>query len=220
MLAIIVVLAFALVAVIIYGFRQKKVIEKLKKMVIYDPLTRIFNRGYLDVEFLRIIREIRRRFKDAGKRKLKPLSFVMIDFDGLKSINDTCGHPVGDAFIISIANTLTAAIHRANDILARYGGDEFSVILPETNPLAVQEIAEKMRLSVENAKVENKAGPESITISLGVVTVTDFTGCENIDADEIVKAIIAHADSLLYEVKNMGGDRVIAKSMTLQEILA
>jgi len=228
LLVVTLTLAIILAIMVINNRQQKKVIKELEKISIYDGLTEIFNYRYLKIELLRIVKETRRKIAEemkqkpegAQRRKIKPLSFIMIDFDGLKEINDTYGHPIGDAFLKAITNALTAIIRRAGDMLARYAGDEFSVILPETYSPAAQEIAEKMRLKIKDAKVETEDGLKSTTISLGVITITDFTGCENITAEEIVKAIIEKADSLLYEAKNKGRDQSIHAKITLRELLA
>lgn len=213
-------LAVMLVTVIINNLQQKKVIKELKKKSIYDSLTGIFNRGYLDIELLKIIKEVRRNFIDARRRKAKPFSFIMIDIDNFKKVNDDWGHPIGDAFLRSIANALRAIIHRAGDILTRYGGEEFSVILSETDQENALVIAEKMKNAARNIKVRTKAGLKSITISLGVVTIIDFDGCKDITAEEIVVAIINKADSLLYKAKGNGRNRIISIETTLKEILA
>jgi len=228
LLVVTLTLVIILVIMAINNRQQKKVIKELEKISIYDDLTKIFNYRYLKIELLRIVKETRRKIAEemkqnpegAQRREIKPFSFIMIDFDGLKEINDTWGHPVGDAFLKVIANALTAIIRRAGDILARYAGDEFSVILPETGSLAAQEIAEKMRLKVENTKVKTEDGLKSTTISLGVITVTNFTGCENITAEEIIAAIIEKADSLLYQAKEAGRNKIVSAKATLKEVLA
>lgn len=162
---------------------------------ITDSLTGLFNRRYFDdamnAEFNRL------------KRSGAPLSMIMLDVDHFKLFNDTYGHLAGDQCLKEISQTLRNLINRAPDIVARFGGEEFVVILPETeNPGAVF-VAERIRVAVESLSIphSNTGTSEFVTVSLGVVTVqpSRCTGPAQ---------IVMMADEAMYRAKQEGRNRV------------
>jgi diguanylate cyclase (GGDEF)-like protein len=158
-----------------------------------DQLTGVANRRQL---FLRLEQEFSRsvRFGD-------PLSILMIDLDHFKLINDRHGHSVGDGVLRGVAMALRRNVRKI-DLVVRYGGEEFCVVLPRVGKPEALEVAEKLRRTVAGATLPGPegAGPLSVTISLGVSTL-------GIDAEDVA-GLIEKADTALYEAKRQGRDRV------------
>ncbi|HVQ23055.1 MAG TPA: GGDEF domain-containing protein, partial [Candidatus Saccharimonadia bacterium] len=143
---------------------QRRTRDAALRLSLHDPLTRLFNRTFL---FAVIEREIAR----AGRTNRR-FSLLMLDLDGLKPINDRFGHYFGDRMLQAVAEAVRQGI-RVIDTAARYGGDEFVVLLPETDTEGASVVAEKLRRSV--AGIRLNAGTEvlSSTISIGVVAFPD-----------------------------------------------
>jgi diguanylate cyclase (GGDEF)-like protein len=152
-----------------------------------DPLTNLHNRRYLD---LFLTNEIAR-----GHRFSHALSIIMVDIDHFKSYNDQFGHPEGDQALRQVANCLTDG-RRTVDVVARIGGEEFAIILPETDINGAMNCAEKLRASV--AAISNLQRP--LTISLGIAVLN-----KNIYKPE---ALLEQADQALYEAKKTGRNRI------------
>jgi diguanylate cyclase (GGDEF)-like protein len=172
--------------------RQMRMIERLG---LVDPLTDIPNRRCFDD---RIALEWRRAI-----REKHPISFMMMDVDKFKTYNDTYGHPQGDGLLKSLARIFSAAARRPSDIAARLGGEEFGVLLPDTELTGALEVAEEIRSRVEalrvftaNGKIETRT-----TISIGVISAVPEAGSSVAD-------FIARADTLLYAAKEGGRNRV------------
>lgn len=153
----------------------------------------------------------RRRFEEAldlewrrASRTGAPLSLIMIDTDFFKPFNDAYGHQRGDDCLTLLANTLRYALNRPGDMVARYGGDEFIILIPGTDAEGAAEIAEAMRVRVEGMEITHKGSPDDkvVTISLGVVTGYPTRG---FSAGELVAA----ADEALYRAKDEGRNRFI-----------
>jgi diguanylate cyclase (GGDEF)-like protein len=157
-----------------------------------DGLTNIWNRRYLMEIFEREIL--------ASQRNGYPLSFIMIDLDYFKKINDTYGHKMGDRAIIIAAEALQKAL-RASDYLGRYGGEEFAAVLPNCNANSAWEVAERCRQTVENMAVEFSGYCAKLTVSVGVTTLNDLSKAS---ADDIID----RADQALYRAKTSGRNRV------------
>lgn len=167
--------------------------EILEKMAITDPLTEIYNRRYF---FDLAERELAR-----SRRYGHPLSVVIIDLDNFKNLNDTFGHLVGDQVLIDFSNLCLENL-RGADILARYGGDEFIILMPEADCEAAKKTAERLRNLVEEIIwVEGQAGKGSMTISLGV---TCYEGGRDFSFD----VHLFRADQALYISKNKGRNQV------------
>jgi diguanylate cyclase (GGDEF)-like protein len=174
--------------------RQMRAIERLGLM---DPLTNIPNRrsfdDRLEMEWRRAIRE------------KTPLSFLMIDIDKFKNYNDTYGHPQGDLLLKEAAKIFSRRARRPADIPARLGGEEFGVLLPDTNHEAAMKLAEEIRADMEALQVPVEDGGEltGATVSIGVVTsIPDETSSS--------KVFIACADESLYAAKKAGRNQVIS----------
>ncbi|MEJ2263567.1 MAG: diguanylate cyclase [Anaerolineales bacterium] len=168
---------------------------KVQKMAITDPLTGIYNRrGFF---------ELGRREIERLKRFGHPLSAIMLDVDHFKLINDTHGHATGDRVLITLAERLINNI-RGVDILGRYGGDEFCILLPETDLLTADTIAGRLRKSIARHPISTDDGLLPVTISLGVATATE----ETIDLDSLLNL----ADDAMYTAKQSGRDRIEVRS--------
>lgn len=163
----------------------KKEVERLSEI---DKLTGIYNRRKLD--------EYMGSELDRAKRYHQPLSFVMLDIDHFKNINDTYGHPVGDTTLQTLAKILADNV-RKSDILGRYGGEEFLIICPETHGNETALLAEKLRVCVENHIFSDI---NSMTISIGVAEFKDT---------DTVKALLERSDKALYQAKHNGRNCVI-----------
>jgi len=170
--------------------------EKLQELAQTDPLTRLYNRRYFS--------EISSNILNLAKREKKPLSVVMLDIDKFKRVNDTYGHQVGDEVIVSLANILKAN-KRESDIVCRYGGEEFVILLPNTPIDGAVNFANKLREKVQNYILNLDDGTTlKFTISLGVASV-------NLEKEESIEKALNRADEALYESKNSGRNRVSLK---------
>lgn len=174
----------------------EKAKQELEKLSHIDPLTQVANRRYFQ-EYL-----------DHQWQKLaatgKPLSIIFCDLDNFKLYNDLSGHQLGDNCLKQIANILGKSIARKDNLVARYGGDEFVIILPDTDAKTALKIAHLVRKNIENLKImiwqtppEEKSHITQITVSLGVATTIP-------DASKFAEILIAAADRALYDCKKAG----------------
>jgi diguanylate cyclase (GGDEF)-like protein len=161
--------------------------ETIEKIAITDELTELFNRRHIILRF----EEEFEKFKRLNTR----VSCIMADIDNFKEINDSYGHLTGDQVLKVISARMRDKV-RAYDILGRYGGEEFLIILPETGLEEARGLAERIRTSVK----EELIGKTPVTLSLGVVCVQS--------SDRSVDDIIRRADENLYKAKKGGKDRV------------
>ena len=166
--------------------------RKAQSLAITDELTGVYNRR----AFQKVLdRELRR-----SKRYQKPLSLIMLDVDGFKAINDTYGHEAGDSVLKTLASQLQGSI-REIDFLARYGGDEFAVILPETKAEEAAILAERLKTNISNHPVNIDSAYYTISVSTGVADITsDIVGNEH--------TLVRKADKVLYRSKAQGGYKV------------
>lgn len=169
---------------------EKKLLEK---MAVTDGLTMLYNHSY----FVKRLTEEFKRTKRYGTQ----LAFLMIDIDDFKKINDSYGHQKGDIILQKVAMVIKKSV-RETDIVARYGGEEFSVILPHTNKEDAANLANRIRVSVQNYKPETFNGEVSITVSVGV-SIYPATGIESVD--ELIRC----ADDRLYQAKCNGKNAVV-----------
>ncbi len=170
-----------------------KLRENLRNQSIRDPLTNLFNRRYLEESLLR---EMNR-----AKRKQQPIGIIMLDVDHFKQFNDKFGHDAGDTVLKEVAQFLQKRTRQC-DIACRYGGEEFTLILPEASLDTLKQRAEELRLGVKKLSIyhcQKLLG--EITISLGIACFPE----QGLTAEEVMKA----ADSALYRAKMAGRDRVM-----------
>jgi diguanylate cyclase (GGDEF)-like protein len=168
-------------------------VETLTELVALDPLTGLYDYGYL---WDRLEQEVQR-----AKRHGRALSIVMFDIDWFKRYNDQYGHLWGDIALKEISSILHA-ISRRSDVVARYGGDEFVMILPETPLDGASAIGERARQMVAQHQFKGKTD-EMVAMTVSVGCSTTFDG--QMGAREMV----ARADGALYEAKHLGKNRVI-----------
>ena len=158
-----------------------------------DGLTQISNRASFDIAFLD-------EFKRALRHKTY-ISLMLIDVDHFKQVNDTWGHPAGDACLQAFARLLQPRVHRAGDLLARYGGEEFVVMLGETGPVDALAMAESFRAAIEALVVAYEGQSLRFTASVGVACVVPH-------AQTTPQDLLASADKALYQAKQTGRNRV------------
>jgi diguanylate cyclase (GGDEF)-like protein len=170
--------------------------HQLRRLSAIDRLTGLFNRGYFDE---RVEAELSR-----ARRGQQPLSLVMIDVDHFKRFNDRYGHAAGDTALRTIA-ALVRNMVRRHDIVSRYGGEEFVVVLPETSADAAVEKLESIRAAVEAAAIRlpRQQGSGSLTISAGVSTFP----ADGVTTDDLLD----EADARLFRAKESGRNRVIGR---------
>ena len=154
-----------------------------------DPLTQLPNRRAFDDEIDRRIAE--------WHRKKTPCGLMMIDIDHFKAINDRHGHPFGDRALKAIADVLVDTV-REMDIVTRFGGEEFAVVLPATDETGAMVAAERVRLAVEALAIETSKAAVRATVSLGLAV-----SCE----DDDTVSLLARADEALYASKQTGRNR-------------
>jgi diguanylate cyclase (GGDEF)-like protein/PAS domain S-box-containing protein len=175
---------------------RRQLIDKLNHLSMTDSLTGLFNRRALNDMLMHEIERATRYSTD--------LSLVLCDIDMFKKINDAYGHTAGDRALLSVAAILLQTL-RKSDIVGRYGGDEFMVILPETSLAGAKKLAEKVRLAIEMMDFDFFGNrPVRITLSMGVASCC--TPADNIDT------LVALADKALYESKDAGRNKVSTKT--------
>ena len=168
--------------------------EQLEKLSTLDELSGIHNRRYFDK---RLLAELRR-----GRRELLPLSLIMFDIDHFKKFNDTYGHIAGDEVIRSVAFSASKQLNRETDEIFRYGGEEFAIVLPNTELEGALFIAEKVRETIEKLIINCAGQTLSCTISLGVA-------CHQSKQAIQPTEFIEQADKALYQAKQEGRNRVV-----------
>lgn len=177
---------------------------RLYEMATIDPLTCVYVRRFFDQWLLQELR--------SGFRENLDLSVLMIDMDGLKMINDTAGHPAGDQALIALGKVLRRATRTA-DVAARYGGDEFAVLLPKTSIENAARVAERILEMLQNESVQGPGDPLPVRVSIGVAGL----GKHGFDMpkiphpvpqpywDAMAARLVQGADSMLYLAKKSPG---------------
>jgi two-component system cell cycle response regulator len=139
-----------------------------------------------------------------AKRYNRKLSLIFCDIDHFKEINDTYGHQMGDFVLKGVANTLHSSIRREIDVVSRYGGEEFLIILPEIGPEDAYSIAERIRINIAEKHFNKKNLNINLTASFGVMGVKNFEEIHDITVNKMIKIV----DKKLYESKSLGRNRV------------
>jgi two-component system, chemotaxis family, response regulator WspR len=180
---------------------QRKLMEintELERLTNVDGLTGLSNRRYFN--------EYAAAQWKLAVREQTPFSVLMVDVDSFKRYNDTYGHLAGDEVLKGIATAMQRSFMRPTDLTARFGGEEFVVVLPVTPTASLPALGEKLRHNVEDLHIPHSASPtgEFITISVGGATRTP----QNEDA---LLSLIETADAALYEAKESGKNRVVTR---------
>jgi two-component system, cell cycle response regulator len=178
----------ALIARVRSQLQRKRNYERILEESLNDPLTGAFNRRHFDAHAPRLAARCR-----AAR---KPLAVVMIDVDNLKQVNDAHGHAAGDHVLKEIVGRAKFAL-RPSDLVVRRGGDEFVVVMPETDLDAALQVAERLCGRIGDAPIEGVA----VTVSIGAAASRP-------DEEEELDATLQRADASLYEAKRAGGNRV------------
>lgn len=185
--------------------QQKKAEEGLRSAYLeleraakIDSLTQIANRRYFD--------ECLRNEWTRLAREQQPLSIILCDVDCFKAYNDRYGHQEGDQCLRQVAKVINQSAKRPADLVARYGGEEFAVILPNTPLEGAMHLAERVRLGINDLRIDHEESIVSpyVTLSLGVSTVIPHRELSPL-------TLVRMADEALYQAKNQGRDRAITK---------
>ncbi len=175
-----------LVSSLAYPLRNALQYEDAFIASLTDPLTGVYNRNMLH--------RVLHREVGLSRRHRTPLSLIVVDIDGLKSVNDRYGHAIGDKFIRTIANCLSRSL-RETDLVARFGGDEFAVLLSNTDRRGATVLAENIRRRVERTVPHGEDETLRASVSIGIATL----GRQDDDAD-----LFLRADRALYRAKRAG----------------
>lgn len=176
--------------------------QRLEELSTIDSLSGVRNRAYFDKRY---IAEQRR-----SRREEAELGLVMMDIDHFKQVNDRYGHVTGDEVIRAVAQRAAAELKRPADVLTRYGGEEFALLLPNTNSEGAAAVAEAVRQAVCAAPIATPAGPLSVTVSLGAAS-------QYIVATTPSRELLKRADAALYCAKESGRNRVKVAAAVQQE---
>lgn len=167
---------------------------ELGRLSTTDPLTGAHNRRYFD--------DVLAKEVERSQRTHTPLALAMVDIDHFKRVNDTLGHVAGDECLRLVAAALRRTVGRATDLVARFGGEEFALVLPGTAAEQALEVAERVRSAIEALVFEHGGQRTLVTVSLGVVAKVTQPG-------QSVESFIAEADAALYAAKAAGRNRVV-----------
>ena len=168
-------------------------VDKIKQVSDTDELTGLYNMRAFSTM-------LQRSFKQAV-RYGHPLSVVMIDSDNLKQVNDAHGHDAGNRLLQHLVRCIREQL-RGSDVMARFGGDEFILLLPETNNKGALEMSERIRKAVELSRFNVREGDTNVTASMGVASYPEDGG--NLDV------ILEKADKAMYRAKQKGRNRVVS----------
>ena len=179
-----------------YNDHLRASVTQTIEMAVTDGLTGLHNRRYLDSHLQTLF--------DRAMSRRRPLSVMITDLDRFKAINDTFGHDGGDAVLREFARRLRKNV-RGIDLACRFGGEEFVVVMPDTDGAIAEKVAERVRSEIERAVFEVGAGEGvPVTVSVGVATLNR--------AGDSVETLMKRADAALYEAKNGGRNRVVARA--------
>jgi len=172
--------------------RIQELQEELRLLASIDPMTRLYNRRYFTTMADKILK--------LARRERNPLSLAILDIDHFKQINDTYGHLIGDRVIIALAEQLMKR-YRESDLLCRFGGEEFVILMPNTELDIAALLAERTRKEIEQLEVYYSDGSLSLTVSIGVSQI-------DLEKEETLDGVLKRADDALYTAKNEGRNRV------------
>ena len=167
--------------------------ERLEALSVTDDLTQLYNSRYLNLA-------LRRETKRAARSGL-PLSLLFIDLDGFKTVNDRFGHLCGSRTLVEVAAVIRISA-RETDVAARFGGDEFAVVLPETHGAGALAVGERVRARIEATRFLEDGPGIHVTASVGVATLPD--------AVDTAEGLVSAADAAMYAVKDAGKNGVLA----------
>ncbi len=180
----------------LYTDKLRHNIQLSREMAVTDQLTGLYNRGYLT-------RHLDTLMRNASPGK--PVSFLIMDIDYFKSVNDTHGHDIGDEVLREFAGRISSNV-RGIDLACRYGGEEFVVVMPDTDSAYALQVAERLRRGVEEMAFPISRPPEmlNITVSIGIASSNG--------GGDSAEQILHRADQALYRAKHEGRNRVVAEA--------
>jgi diguanylate cyclase (GGDEF)-like protein len=174
----------------------------LRTLSVTDKLTGLYNRAFYD--------DLLEREWSSARRDSDELSLVLVDVDHFKAYNDSMGHQAGDACLKAVAAALSGQFRRPGDVVSRYGGEEFIVLLPRTSAVEAQRLADQAAQAVSQMQITHPGAPRGhVTISAGVASHTPIFG----DGPE---QLLARADTALYSAKASGRNTVCAADRSTQ----
>jgi len=179
----------------------KKSLTEISELSIRDALTGAFNRGYMDHQ---LVQEVKR-----AQRYVHPLSILMCDLDHFKLVNDTYGHQAGDEVLKEFVKQINLSIRRGIDWVSRYGGEEFLVVLPETDFKGCAVVAERIRQLIALNPIDAFGCEIDVTASFGAVTIAPTESRNIIHMEQFLQL----ADKCLYQAKESGRNRVVQQLM-------
>jgi diguanylate cyclase (GGDEF)-like protein len=177
------------------ALENARLFGEVQRLAITDGLTGTYNRRHFF--------ELAKRELSRARRYGHPVSAIMLDIDHFKQVNDTYGHAIGDQVLTALANRCSSNIRNV-DILGRYGGEEFAIILPATGLSGAYSMAERLRLCVTDVPVPTEQGDLTVTISLGVASNAQAQD----QGEEDVAILLNRADAAMYVAKQAGRNRV------------
>jgi diguanylate cyclase (GGDEF)-like protein len=166
-------------------------LREVQRLAITDSLTNLYNRRHFS--------KVGEGEVQRARRYQRPLSAIMLDIDHFKRVNDTYGHTVGDQILQGVAESCRQEL-RGVDVVGRYGGDEFVILLPENDLATAEQVAERLRKSIAQRQLNNTRGPATVTASLGVATIDGKS--------PTLETLLSRADQALYSAKQKGRNRV------------
>ncbi len=178
-----------LLCLLVYPLRNALMYQQALQMAMKDPLTGTLNRSAMD---MMLTKEV-----ELANRHNTPMSLIVLDIDHFKRINDDYGHSTGDSALKALASRIRQCV-RATDSIFRYGGEEFVIMLSNTDQAGAQLLAERIRQSVEEMLYVSDRASLNMTISLGIASL---------EKDENAESIFDRADHALYEAKTSGRNR-------------
>ncbi len=192
-------LAVAFAGQVAIALENARLFADVQRLAITDALTSVYNRRhFFELAVLEYTRACRYQH---------PLALIMVDLDHFKSINDQHGHAAGDCVLQAVAQHCCATLRKA-DLVGRYGGEEFVILLPETTLASAARVAERLRARVARTGIEaGTAQPLYVTLSLGVAEL-GANECQVEDPDGPLRQLVERADQALYAAKQAGRNRV------------
>jgi two-component system cell cycle response regulator len=181
----------------LYAERLRDTVSSAVELAITDPLTGLYNRRYLEAHMRSLVAR--------ASASAKPVCVLLLDIDHFKGINDTYGHDAGDDVLRDFSERLRRGV-RGIDLVSRYGGEEFVLVMPETDVSFAASVAERLRGDVERTPFTTRSGSTfPVTVSIGLA---EWRG----PADS-ADALIKRADEALYSAKRTGRNRVVASAV-------
>ncbi|MFT5453188.1 MAG: diguanylate cyclase (GGDEF)-like protein, partial [Enterobacterales bacterium] len=170
-------------------YYSRILVTRVETLANTDPLTSLLNRRAMENAVLPLL--------SLNKRYEQKLCFILADIDYFKKVNDTYGHTVGDEVLVNLTSILNSCL-RSSDLLSRHGGEEFLIVLPQTELDSGYLLAERIRTSIENTRT----GDEKIAVTISL-------GCVEIQGEEGFDSAITRADKMLYKAKSDGRNQTV-----------